>query len=342
MPQELIAERPGTAELRTYTERELKPEEIRLESIFSSVKHGTEFRIFNGDSADMSSKWDSQLRLHSRGQVAADTFPKSLGNMCLARVSAIGDRVDSLSLGDLVFGHFPIRQTHTTVPEKVILKPPGISASGLMYWDPADFAVGGIRDGQVRLGDRVAVFGLGAIGQMLVQAAKISGARWVVGVDPIERRCRAAVRHGVDLVLDPERVDVGVEIKTATGDTGVDVSVEASGSSHAFNDALRATKYQGTIVSTAYYNEPMEGLLLSGEWHRNRIQVISSRACSEPLVDWGWDFERVQSESLALLTEGRLVADDLIDPIVAFEDVAQAYSEVVAHPERSIKLGVQH
>jgi Zn-dependent alcohol dehydrogenase len=342
MPLELIAERPGVAELRSYSELDLGPSEIRLESIFSSIKHGTEFRIFMGDSADLSSEWDSQLRLHSRGKIATDTFPKPLGNMCMARVLAIGEGVTDLFPGDLVFGHFPIRQTHTTVPEKVILKPPGLTASGLMYWDPADFAVGGIRDGQVRLGDRVAVFGLGPIGQMLVQAARIAGARWVVGIDPIERRRRAAVRHGVDLVLDPEQVDVGVELKTATGNTGVDVSVEASGSSHAFYDALRATKYQGTIVSTAYYTGPMDGLLLSGEWHRNRIQVISSRACSEPLVDSGWDFKRVQSESLALLTEGRLRADDLIDPIVAFEDVAEAYMEVVAHPEQSIKLGVQH
>jgi threonine dehydrogenase-like Zn-dependent dehydrogenase len=342
MPLELIAERPGVAAMQQYEEVPLQPGEIRLGSVFSSVKHGTEFRIFKGDSADMSNRWDPDLRLHTRGEMAADTFPKSLGNMCLARVLELGEKVTSLKLGDLVFGHFPVRETHTTRPEKVLVKPAGISGTSLMYWDPADFAVGGIRDGNVRLGDRVAVFGLGAIGQMLIQAARIAGARWVAGVDPIEKRRALAAGHGADLVLDPQNIDAGQKIKTLTENTGVDVSVEASGSSHALYDALRATRYQGTVVSTAYYSKPMEGLLLSGEWHRNRIRMVSSRACSEPQIDFGWDFARIRSESLALLTEGRLEADDLVDPIVPFEDCAQAYMETVAHPERALKLGIRH
>jgi threonine dehydrogenase-like Zn-dependent dehydrogenase len=211
-----------------------------------------------------------------------------------------------------------------------------------MYWDPASFAVGGVRDGHVRLGDRVAVFGLGAIGQMAVQLARLCGARWVVAVDPIERRRSAAARHGADVALDPRETDVGLELKRLTDTVGVDVALETSGSSEALYDALRSIRYQGTIVSTAYYTGPMEGLLFSGEWHRNRAHVVSSRACSEPLPDYGWDFRRIEEEALALLVEGRLQADDLIDPIVPFARVAEAYQEINEHPERSIKLGIEH
>ena len=95
------------------------------------------------------------------------------------------------------------------------------------------------------------------------------------------------------------------------------------------------------LVSTAYYHGD-EGLLLAGEWHRNRIQVISSRACSQPLPQSGWDFARIRKESLALLLNGQLQADDLIDPIVPFAQAADAYHEINEHPERSIKLGIDH
>ena len=86
---------------------------------------------------------------------------------------------------------------------------------------------------------------------------------------------------------------------------------------------MRSTCYSGTLVSTAYYHGD-QGLRLAGEWHRNRINVLSSRACSEPLPQPSWDFARIRRESLALLVEDRLKADDLIDPIVPFAQAAEA------------------
>jgi threonine dehydrogenase-like Zn-dependent dehydrogenase len=342
MPRELIADRPGHAVWRTYEPPPLQPDQIRVRSLFSSVKHGTELRGFRGTSADASDRWDGELRLHRRGEPAQNAFPMPLGNMCLGVVVEAGDQVRRFKPGDRVFGHLPLREIHTVPESRVLGAPEGVSPQALMYWDPADFAVGGVRDGHVRLGDRVAVFGLGAIGQMAVQAARLAGARWVAAVDPIERRRNAAARHGADLVFDPTRVDAGVEIKQQTDKIGVDVALETSGSSAALNDALRATRYQGTLVSTAYYVGPAQGLHLAGEWHRNRVQIVSSRAVSEPLPDYGWTFERIRSESLALLVEGRLKADGLIDPIVPFDQAAEAYQRIDAHPEESIKLGIDH
>ena len=94
---------------------------------------------------------------------------------------------------------------------------------------------------------------------MAAQCAKVAGASWVAAIDPIEKRCLAAEAHGADVVFDPREVDVGLEIKKVTGKLGVDVAMETSGSAQAMYDALRCTRYQGTVVSTAYYNRPMEG-----------------------------------------------------------------------------------
>ncbi len=342
MPLELIAEQPGHPSLRSYQEPSLQPDQVRLQSLFSAVKHGTELRSFRADSADATDTWDGELRLHRRGQASSNPFPINLGNMCLGVVTEAGDQVEDLQVGDQVFGHLPVRQTHTVRQGRVQPAPEGVSPQALMYWDPADFAVGGVRDAPVLLGDRVAVFGLGAIGQMALQIARLAGARWVVGVDLFERRRNAAARHGADLVLDPTQVDAGVEIKQNTDKLGVDVAIETSGSSAALYDALRSVRYQGTVVSTAYYTGPTSALYLSGEWHRNRIQIKSSRANSQPLPQAGWNFARLQAESLALLVEGRLQADDLIDPTVPFSQAAVAYREINEHPEHSIKLGVDH
>ena len=341
MPQELIADRPGHAVFREYEEVALGHDQVRLRSLFSAVKHGTELRYFRADSADASDRWDGELRLHRRGEAVEAAFPMPLGNMCMGEVIEVGVDVDLFSAGDRVFGHLPLRETHVVEARRLKHVPQGITPQGLMYWDPADSAVGAFQDGPVRLGDRVAIFGLGAIGLMVAQAARISGARWVAAVDPIKIRRAAAERHGADLALDPTQSDAGFEIKERTGTLGVDVAFETSGSYAALDDALRATRYRGTVVSTAYY-AGTQGLQLAGEWHRNRIQIVSSRANSEPLQAYGWDYARIQAESLALLVEGRLNADDLIEPIVPFGQAAEAFETINEHPERTIKLGVDH
>lgn len=341
MPLELIADRPGNAVLREYEERALEPHEARFRTLFSSVKHGTELRGFRSDTPDASERFDPDLRLHRRGQAAPDKFPMPLGNMCLGVVEDIGNAVDRVKPGDRVFGHMSIRETHSVSQKKLQLAPENMSPQALMYWDPTDFAVGAVRDAPIRLGDRVAVMGLGAIGQMIVQLALLCGARSVIASDPIALRRKGALHHGADIVYDPTTTDVGLAIKESSEKIGVDVAFETSGSYSALEDSLRAVKYAGTVVSTAYYHGS-KGLSLAGEWHRNRINLISSRAVSSPLPQSGWDIARVRSESLKLLCDGKIQADDLIVPIVSFAQVVDAYHEISAHPERSIKLGIDH
>lgn len=264
MPLELIADRPGHAILSAYQEQPLAPDQVRVKSLFSSVKHGTELRGFRADTPDASDRWDGELRLHRRGESTGDSFLRNLGNMCLGIVTEVGADVESLKVDDRVFAHLPIRETHTIAAARLQKAPDGVSPQAIMYWDPADFALGAVRDGSVRLGDRVAVFGLGAIGLMVAQAARLCGARWVVVIDPIERRRTAALRHGADLALDPTAVDTGLEIKQLTDNIGADITFETSGSYRAFEDAMRSTCYAGTLVSTAYYHGD-QGLRLAGE-----------------------------------------------------------------------------
>ena len=342
MPRELIADQPGHTTLREYDEAPLKPDQVRAKTLFSAVKHGTEFRGFQANTLDASDVFSWEWRMHLRGQKQKDAFPKRLGNMYVAEVTDVGRDVSNIRVGDRIFDHGPVRETHTLSADRVEKAPDGVSWQALMATDPAGVALGGVRDANIRIGDRVAVFGLGAIGLMTVQLARIAGARWVAAIDPIEKRCLISEAYGADLVLDPREADVGMVIKQATAKLGVDVSMETSGSSAAMTDALRSTRYQGTVVSTAYYNAPMQSLHLTGEWHRNRIRIISVRSDSEPWLDYGWDKKRGNKEAYDLLVEGRLNAEGLIDPIVSLNSVAEAYMQMNEHPETGIKLGVDH
>ena len=157
-------------------------------------------------------------------------------------------------------------------------------------------------------------------------------------VEVDEARVRA-----VEAAIDPVAEDAGLVIKDQTDKIGVDVSMETSGTYAGLNDAVRATGYGGTIVSSAYYTGDARALSLEGEWHRNRLTIVSSRDNSQPLRDHPlWNTPRIYQEAFTLLKEGRLSAEGLVHPIVPFNQSAEAYREIDEAPEKSIKLGITY
>jgi threonine dehydrogenase-like Zn-dependent dehydrogenase len=166
-----------------------------------------------------------------------------------------GDGVGRFGLGDRVCGYGGIRETQIidAVEDPFLFRGPDpMPWKSALCLDPAQFALGGIRDGHVRLGDRVAVFGLGAIGAIAAQMARAAGAVYVAVVDPIQKRRGAAVEVGADASFDPLREDVGLELKKATNRAGVDAAIETSGSEQALQQALRGLGYGGTIASVGW------------------------------------------------------------------------------------------
>ncbi len=199
-----------------------------------------------------------------------------------------------------------------------------------------------MRDGHVRLGDAVAVFGMGAIGLTVVQILKLAGAAPVIAVEPLEKRREVARACGADVVLDPASCDPGLKVRRLTGKRGVDVAIEFSGNVHAMHHALRAVAFGGTVVAGAFPAPYGPGLDLGAEAHINRPQVVFSRACSEPNRDHPrWDERRIYATCWRLICEGKIVGDDIVDPVVPFEEAPRAYARIATAPEESVKLGVE-
>ncbi|HIC01918.1 TPA: zinc-binding alcohol dehydrogenase [Candidatus Poribacteria bacterium] len=340
MPRELVAVAPRTPVLREYEEQPLKSNELRIKSIFSAPKHGTELRPYRADTKDQTSPFDGQKRIHI-GEGGDPKFPIRLGNMAVGNVIEVGQEVASSQIGDKVFGHLPIRETHTVNQGRIKKVPKGMSSEAIVYSDPAGVALCAIQGSQICLGSSVIIFGLGAIGQMALQLARLQGARWIAVSDPIPVRRKVAKNHGADLVIDPTMDDVGFIVKDQTENAGVDVSIETSGSYAAMNDALRATAYGGKIVSAAYYTGDSSVLSFEGEWHRNQLTIISTRDVNSTLRDHPlWNTPRLHTEAFALLQEDRISVDGLVHPIVPFSQAAEAYRVIDEKPAESIKLGI--
>ena len=111
MPRELIATAPGQAALQEYQEPYLAGGEIRIQTIFSSVNHGSGRRSFRADSKDYTSPFDRQRGIH-HGPLVQPSYPKPLGNMAVGEVVEVGCETDQWQIGNQVFSLLPIRETH--------------------------------------------------------------------------------------------------------------------------------------------------------------------------------------------------------------------------------------
>ena len=321
MPKELVAIAPRQPVLRDYEDGPLPADSVRVQVEFGSPKRGTEMTMYYG--------------LRGAG------FPQGLGNMCVGKVSEIGSEVEGVEIGERVAGYGHLKETHTWNAQRILKMNERMTWKEAVCYDPAHFALAAVRDGQVRVGDRVAVFGLGALGLMSQQFAKIAGADFVAVVDPIEGRRAVAEKTGADLVLDPTACNVGEALKEATGGLGVDVAIETSANYHALDDAIRSVAFEGTVVVVGWAKECKGGLDLGAVAHFNIPNLIFARANSDPNRDHPrWSFGRIIDTCWKWLSEGQFDCEDIVAPVVPFADAAAAYEEMDNYPERSVKLGV--
>jgi threonine dehydrogenase-like Zn-dependent dehydrogenase len=122
----------------------------------------------------------------------------------------------------------------------------------------------------------------------------------------------------------------------------MDVAVETSGSIPALHQAIRATRYGGTVCVLSYYGRDASGLYLGDEFHVNRLTLVSARSVSLPLVDApAWDLQRLVDLALAWLVSGRIRTEGIVTPVVPFEESVEAYKAIDERPAESIKLGIR-
>ena len=339
MLRELVITGKEQVAFREVERRALRPHEVRVQSRFGAAKHGTEMAFYKGYAAPRGG-YDAEFQVFTN-QREGVRYPFRAGNICVGEVIEVGSEATRLQLGDTVFHYGSFCEEHVW-PDTVRALPEGVPWQAAVCLDPADFALGALRDGHVRIGDAVAVFGMGAIGLMAVGLAKLAGAFPVIAVDPLPLRRQVAAECGADIVLNPLDCDAGLEIKKATGKRGADVCIEYSGSVAAMQAAVRGVAYNGTVVAGAWPAAYPAGLDFGAEAHMNRPTIIFSRACSEPNPDYpNWDENRIFDVAWRFLSSGALATVPVVQPVVAFDDLLAQYPKIATQPESNVKLGVR-
>jgi threonine dehydrogenase-like Zn-dependent dehydrogenase len=341
----LYVDKPQSISIHEEQEAPLQPHEVRIRTTFASVKHGTEFHLFSGESPFQDRRFDTQRRLFVKKEEGEqpDIFTQHfVGNMVVGTVIEIGQDVSKVRLGDTIYCYGPACELVTKTEEEVELLRAPMSAWDAMCLDPALFAFAAVRDSGARLGNNIVVFGLGAIGLFIVQMLQLSGCAHIVAVDPIEKRRALARGFGATTVVDPTIEDIGLITRELFDGQGADIAIEASGNYHALHGAMRAVRNCARVVTLGYYKGRDAVLELGAEWHHNRLELISSMPVwNNPSREYPhWDRQRITRTLVDMFLKKRLTSEGIIDPIVPFADAATAFLDIYHNPVHAIKLGI--
>lgn len=309
----------------------LAPDQVRVKTLFSGMSAGTELSQYRGTSPFLHRSWDPTHRLFRDAEIPSWTFPvRNLGYEEAGEIIEVGSAVNRVQIGDRVFGTWGHRTMHvmseTDAADRMI--PAGADPRIGIFSHIGAVALNGAHDARIRMGDLVVVFGLGVPGQIVLQAARASGAT-VIGVDPVASRRVMAEKLGADRTLDPTAAPISDVIKGETGGRGADICIEVSGAPPALAEAMRTVAYASRVVAMGFFQGEARGLHLGDEFHHNRIEVISSQISGvAPDASHRWSKLRLWQTAVRLQHEGRLNLLPLITDTVPFAEAPALFDRL--------------
>ncbi|WP_067932455.1 zinc-dependent alcohol dehydrogenase [Alicyclobacillus kakegawensis] len=191
--------------------------------------------------------------------------------------------------------------------------------------EPLACAVRAVRRAGIGLGDRVAVFGAGAIGLFCLHVARLCGASLRVLVDVDDRRLEFGRAFGATHTVNARSLEPVDAILELAGE-GVDQVIEAVGVQETRRQALAVTARGGRAVLLGLHQHGAK--LPVNDLVRRELEVVGSASYTEE------DFQA----ALGLVDDGHLVAGAPWAVVRNLEEGPTAFAELVAGREAAAKV----
>jgi 2-desacetyl-2-hydroxyethyl bacteriochlorophyllide A dehydrogenase len=340
MGRAVTLEAPGKVGIREYEERPLRPNEVRLQTLYSGISAGTELTAYRESNPYLSKRWDGNRRLFLEGRASLQHPVEGWGYEEVGEVAEVGSAVTEVRPGEVVWGTWGHKST-TVVRESWAAQrrlPPSVDPMVGIFSRIGAIALNAVLDADVHLGEYVAVFGQGVPGLIASQLARLNGGT-VIAVDGIPKRLELAKELGAAHVIDFTKDSPAEEIKGLTENRGADVCIEISGSYRALHEAIRSTAYNSKVVSSGFYQGEGAGLSLGEEFHHNRINVISSQIFGVSLaLDHRWTVERLERTIMTLAAQEKIGLKPLVTHVFGIDEADNAFRLLDEDPSEAVQV----
>lgn len=280
--------------------------------------------------------------------------PAALGYSAAGVVLEVGQRVRALTPGDRVAcggGEQAVHADIVQVPGNLCVPlPDGVDFESGAFATVASVAMHGVRQANIKLGERVAVIGLGLVGQLTGQIARAAGCH-VMGIDlagPLLDKARELA--SVDLGYERSALEVRVPAEARECDAVIITA--ASRSSDPVELAPRLLRDRGRVVVVGdvnvdvprapYYAGEIE-VRFSRSYGPGRYdREYEERGLDYPIGYVRWTEQRNMAAFLELVASGRVNLSGLILDRVAVEKATDAYERLVSASASPLGVVLQY
>jgi 2-desacetyl-2-hydroxyethyl bacteriochlorophyllide A dehydrogenase len=280
--QSLIFTSPRAVEIRESTLPPLGADEVLVQTLVSAISPGTEMLIYRGQfPKEMSASTDSIS--------AGLAYPCAYGYACVGKIIETGKQVGSELLNRLVFAFQPHTSFFILHPSSFILLPEGVSPETAAFLPNMETAVNLVQDIAPILGERGLVLGQGIVGLLATSLLAEFPLESLVSADNFPLRRAESLKAGAWASLDPCAADFRMQAEQLLSGEKADFVLEISGAPAALNDAIALARFSGRVIVGSWYGEKQAALELGGDFHRSRIQIVSSQVSSiRPELSGRW------------------------------------------------------
>ena len=290
-----------------------------------------------------------------RREKPSDAPPKPFGYQNAGVVIRLGEGVDRFTVGQRVAcmgGGYAQHATHAAVPVNLTVPiPDGVSFEEAAFCHLAATSLHAVRRAEPAFGENVAISGLGVVGQLAAQLARLSGTH-VVGLDVHPRRLTIAQECGADIAFNVAQEDPVPRVRDFCRGHGLDAGIICFG-----GDGTAALKQLYEMMRPAPDTHRWGRIVVVGgatvtlglAASLGNVDIRSSarpghgyhdeaweHGADYPPVIVRWTTQRNLQECLRAMAEGRLAVKPLISDIFPLDEAPAACEKIVASPAETL------
>ena len=215
---------------------------------------------------------------------------------------------------------------YVVVPERVIHRlPANLSFAKAAMIEPLAVAVHAVSLAAINSSATALVLGAGMIGILVLQVLREAGCPSIFVVDIDDTRLKMAKELGATATINAKTADTNAEIQRLTGGAGVDVALEAVGSTPTVKSAIENVRKGGTVVLIGNVAPTIE-LPLQAVVSRQLTLRGSAASSGE------------YPQCIELLARGAVNVDPLISAVAPLEQGAAWFKRLYAREPNLMKV----
>lgn len=289
------------------------------------------------------------------GKNAFATYPRVVGHEFVGEIMKVGSQVENIKIGDRVAidpvlscGHcYPCRIGRHNVCKNLnvlgvhrdggyqqYIAVAGTSAYRLpehISWkiaalvEPYTIAAQVIDRGRLTVDDTVLICGAGPIGLVILQAAKMVGARVAI-MDILETRLQRAKEMGADLIINAKNSDMTKEMMAFSNNEGASLIFEATGNINVLETCIQSIAAPAARVVVLGFTPELikipQVTIMSRE-----LDIIGTRLNNKKfpqVIEW--------------FAKGLVQPEKILTHTFTFDEAEQAFELTDTNPEEVCKI----